>query len=126
MAQGLGILLPIQHGNMGYFRQGFDPLEQIKSNFLNLVKTRLGERLHQPHFGCGIHDLLFEPMTQDNLEKARQSVIDAVAKFLPYLELIQIEILDMKENVDKNTFRVYVKYILKANPALGETIILNF
>ena len=58
MAQGIGITLPIQIGNMGYFQQSFDTLVQVKSNFINLILTRKGERVHQPEFGCGIHDYL--------------------------------------------------------------------
>jgi phage baseplate assembly protein W len=126
MAKGLGILLPIERGNTGYFRQGFDPLEQIKTNLVNLLKTRMGERLHQPEFGCKIHDLLFEPLTDENMETAKQSVVDAVRMFFPFLRLVDIQIVEKETNKDKNTFDLYVKYEFVNNPNVGDSIILNF
>jgi len=124
MQKGLGILLPMNNGPTGYFNQGFDPLLQVKSNFVNLIKTRLGERLHQPEFGCGIHNILFEPLTPENLEFARQSVIIAVQKFMPFLELTQIVFVTPEENVEKNTIQLYVRYIFRNNPTVGETVTL--
>jgi hypothetical protein len=58
MAQAIGITLPLQLGNTGYFEQSFDTLTQVKSNFINLILTRKGERVHQPEFGCCIHNYL--------------------------------------------------------------------
>jgi len=89
MAQAIGITLPIQIGNMGYFQQAFDTLTQVKSNFINLILTRKGERVHQPEFGCGIHDYLFEQLTPENIEGARLSVVNAVERWMPFLELVQ-------------------------------------
>lgn len=126
MAKGLGILLPIERGSTGYFNQGFDSLEQVKSNFINLIKTRLGERLHEPEFGTGIHKVLFEPLTAENIEFARNSIIIAVQKFMPFLELTQINVLNVNENIDKNTLEIYVKYVFKNNPNVGDIVVLNF
>ncbi len=126
MATGLGILLPIERGNTGYFAQGFDPLTQVKSNFLNLIKTRLGERVHQPEFGCRIHEILFEPLTDDNIEFARQSVIDAVERFLPFLELTQIVVIDPETNREMNTLQIYVRYVFRSNSNVGDTVVVNF
>jgi len=126
MAQGLGITLPIQLGNTGYFQQGFDTLTQVRSNFINLILTRKGERVHQPEFGCGIHDYLFEQLTPENIEGARLSVIDAVERWMPFLELIQFELNDAPEDLDNNRLRLYVGYRLKRNPNIRDTIILTF
>jgi phage baseplate assembly protein W len=126
MVKGLGILLPIELGPTGYFNQGFDALEQVKTNFINLIKTRLGERLHQPEFGCGIHDVLFEPLTDENIEFARESVIIAVQKFMPFLELTQITLDASPETIDQNTLRLYVRYVFRNNPNVGDVVILNF
>lgn len=126
MAQGLGITLPIQLGNTGYFQQGFDTLTQVRTNFINLILTRKGERVHQPEFGCGIHDYLFEQLTPENIEGARLSVIDAVERWMPFLELVQFELNDAPEDIDNNSLRLYVGYRLKRNPNIRDTIILTF
>ena len=126
MAQGIGITLPIQIGNMGYFQQSFDTLVQVKSNFLNLILTRKGERVHQPEFGCGIHDYLFEQLTPENIEGARLSVVTAVERWMPFLELVQFELNAEPNDLDNNRLRLYVGYRLKKNPNIRDTIILTF
>ncbi len=126
MAQGIGITLPIQIGNMGYFQQSFDTLVQVKSNFLNLILTKKGERVHQPEFGCGIHDYLFEQLTPENIEGARLSVVNAVERWMPFLELIQFELNADPNDLDNNRLRLYVGYRLKKNPNIRDTIILTF
>jgi phage baseplate assembly protein W len=126
MAQGIGITLPLQLGNTGYFEQSFDTLTQVKSNFINLILTRRGERVHQPEFGCRIHEYLFEQMTPENVEGARLSVVAAVEKWMPFLELIQFDLTVTNEDIDRNTIQLYVGYRLKKNPDIRDTIILTF
>jgi phage baseplate assembly protein W len=125
-AQGIGISLPIQIGNMGYFQQSFDILVQVKSNFINLILTRKGERVHQPEFGCGIHDYLFEQLTPENIEGARLSVVRAVERWMPFLELVQFQLNESPNELDNNRLQLYVGYRLKKNPNIRDTIILTF
>jgi phage baseplate assembly protein W len=106
----IGVTLPLQLGNTGYFEQSFDILTQIKSNFINLILTRRGERVHQPEFGCRIHEYLFEQLTPDNIEGARLSVVQAVERWMPFLELVQFEFQTTPETIDKNEIRLYVGY----------------
>ena len=126
MAQAIGITLPIQIGNMGYFQQAFDTLTQVKSNFINLILTRKGERVHQPEFGCGIHDYLFEQLTSENIEGARLSVVNAVERWMPFLELVQFELNAAPDDLDNNRLQLYVGYRLRQNPNIRDTIILSF
>jgi uncharacterized protein len=122
----IGITLPLQRGNTGYFEQSFDTLTQVKSNFINLILTRRGERVHQPEFGCRLHEYLFEPMTPENIDGARRSVLDAVERWMPFLELVQFEFDASPENIDKNELRLYVGYRLRKNPNIRDSIILTF
>jgi phage baseplate assembly protein W len=126
MAKGIGITLPIQIGNRGYFQQAFDTLTQVKSNFINLILTRRGERVHQPEFGCKIHEYLFEQMTPENIEGARLSVLQAVEQWMPFLELEIVQLQASNEDIDNNTLRLYVAYRLRKNPDIRDSIILTF
>ena len=126
MARGLGITLPITIGNTGYFSQSFDRLEQIKSNFINLILTKRGERIHQPEFGCRIHEYLFEQLTPENIEGARLSVITAVQRWMPFLELSRFELYASPENIDRNEIRLYIGYRLTADPTIEDEIVLTF
>lgn len=126
MAQAIGITLPIQLGNTGYFEQSFDTLTQVKSNFINLILTRRGERVHQPEFGCRIHEYLFEPLTPQNIEGARLSVINAVEQWMPFLELIAFELNAAPDDIDQNKLQLYVGYRLRRSPNIRDSIILTF
>lgn len=126
MTQGIGITLPLQIGNTGYFEQSFDTLTQIKSNFINLILTRRGERVHQPEFGCKIHDYLFEQLTPENIEGARLAVLQAVEQWMPFLELVTFELNASPTDIDNNRLRLYVGYRLKKNPDIRDSIILTF
>lgn len=126
MANGIGITLPLQLGNTGYFEQSFDTLTQVKSNFINLILTRKGERVHQPEFGCDIHEYLFEQLTPENIEGARQSVINAVNQWMPFLELLRFELYADSNNIDRNELRLYVGYRLTNSPDIQDEIVLIF
>jgi uncharacterized protein len=126
MAKGIGITLPLRLGNTGYFEQSFDTLRQVKTNFINLILTRKGERIHQPQFGCCIHEYLFEQLTPDNIEGARLCVIDAVNQWMPFLELIRFELRNTPNELDQNTLRLYVGYRLTNSPNIEDEIVLEF
>ena len=91
-----------------------------------MILTRRGERVHQPEFGCRIHEYLFEQLTPENIEGARLSVLDAVERWMPFLELVQFELNVGPEQIDRNTIQLYVGYTLKRNPNIRDTIILTF
>ena len=61
----IGITLPIQKGNGGYFAQSYQTSEQVKSNIKNLILTRKGERLMHPNFGTDLYNTLFNQNTDD-------------------------------------------------------------
>lgn len=126
MAKAIGITLPLQLGNTGYFEQSFDTLTQVKSNFINLILTRKGERVHQPEFGCCIHDYLFEQLTPENIEGAQNCVLDAVEQWMPFLELVQFTLDAAPSDIDRNRLQLYVGYRLRQSPNIRDSIILTF
>jgi len=98
----------------------------VKSNFINLILTRRGERVHQPEFGCRIHEYLFEQLTSENIEGARLSVVNAVEQWMPFLELVQFELNAQPIDIDNNKIKLYVGYRLRKNPNIRDSIILTF
>ena len=106
----VGITLPIQRGDDGYFRQSFKTFDQVRSNLKNLLLTKKGERLLQPEFGSGLHDLLFNPLTDKFEEDLENTINDAVAKWLPYVIVEDINIDISKEQSDNNQAKVSLKF----------------
>jgi len=106
----VGITLPIQRGEDGYFRQSFKTFDQVRSNLKNLLLTKRGERILQPDFGSGLHDLLFNPATEKFEEDLETTINDAVAKWLPYVIVEDINIDISKEMTDNNQAKVSLKF----------------
>ena len=106
----VGITLPIQRGSDGYFAQSFKTFDQIRSNLKNLLLTKKGERILQPEFGSGLHDLLFQPATEKFEEDLENTINDAVAKWLPYVIVEDINIDISKEQTDNNQAKVSLKF----------------
>ena len=59
----LGLVLPIQDGNNGYFDQAYDSFTQKRMNIINLLRTKIGERRMQPLFGSRLWSVVFEQNT---------------------------------------------------------------
>lgn len=121
MAKPFGILLPVERGNNGYFNQGTDALTQIKSNLINLILTKRGERIMQPLFGCTIHNLVFEQITDNTIASARASVEEAVQLWMPF---ILIKDVSISKNEDEHKVYATISYNLRSNVKITDTITL--
>ena len=109
-AHAYGITLPIKRGNTGYFEQAYTSFEQAKANLKNLLSTRKGERIMQPEFGTGLHELLFEPLN-DNLEKRlTETITESVNFWLPYVTIDEIDVDMSDELKDRNTATLNLKF----------------
>lgn len=118
---GLGILLPLEKGPTGYFRQGFDPLTQVRSNLINLLNTAKGERIFNPSFGCDIHNLLFDNITDDLISEIDSAIQEAVSVWIPQLS---VKLTSIEKMEDRNRIKLIISYSLKTNVANVNTITL--
>jgi phage baseplate assembly protein W len=116
----IGITLPITNGNTGMFAQSTSVFQQIKSNYKNLILTRKGERLMQPEFGCDLHSILFENITDDLIEDTRLAVIDATERWMPFLEVIDLKIINLSTN--PHQIDINVSYRFRNNPNVTDTV----
>ncbi len=107
-----GITLPVKLGESGYFEQAFQSFEQAKSNLINLLMTKKGERIMQPDFGTGLEHLLFEPMdSEGEFEEKLQDVITKSVNFwLPYINIDEIEVEMTDDMRDRNMAKMAIKF----------------
>lgn len=122
--QYIGITLPITNSNTGMFAQSTTLLQQVKSNFKNLILTRKGERVMQPEFGCDLHTLLFENITDDTLEAAKFAVSSATDQWMPFLEVLSIEATNSPTR-DPQAIDMTVVYRFRNNPNVTDTITVS-
>jgi len=106
-----GIASPTKRGNV-MFEQTFTSFDAAKSNLRNLLLTRKGERVMQPEFGTGLHELLFGQIDDEFETNIQTTLTDSVNYWLPYITIEEIAIEATNEMKDKNqvglevTFRV--------------------
>ena len=56
----IGLKLPLEHGNQGFFGRTQKAIEQTKYNIKNLLLTKKGERVVNPSIGTNIPILMGE------------------------------------------------------------------
>ena len=81
----IGLAFPLGFANDGVFRKTKTTLEQAKHNLKNLLLTMKGERLGHPEFGCEIHNLIFEQISEDINDTIEEKIKEAVDIWLPYI-----------------------------------------
>ena len=108
----IGITLPVRMGQTGMFDQSTTIIQQVHSNFKNLILTKKGERVGQPELGCDLWKILFDELTEDTLENARLAVADAVDRWLPFIELTDFEIT---QTDSENIINIKCRYRFRQN-----------
>ena len=104
-----GISSPTKRGNV-MFEQTFTSFEAAKSNLRNLLLTRQGERIMQPEFGTGLHELLFGQIDEDFETNIQTTLTDSVSFWLPYITIDEITIEATDEMKDKNQVGLEVSF----------------
>lgn len=119
----IGVSIPIKKGNTGYFAQTFSIQDEIKSNLVNLLMTRKGERVFQPTFGCDIQTIIFDPMDADFETSISNAIKSAVSFWMPFLNITSVSV-----SRDDNRQITYanVSFALKSNAIITDTIIVSF
>lgn len=115
----IGITLPVRLGQTGMFDQSTTVIQQVRSNFKNLILTKKGERVGQPDLGCDLWKVLFEPLTEETLETARLAVADAVDRWLPFIELIDFQIT---QTDSENIINIKCLYRFRNNPNVTDQV----
>lgn len=115
----IGVTLPIRLGQTGMFDQSTTVIQQVRSNFKNLILTKKGERVGQPDLGCDLWKILFEPLTDETLENARLAVAEAVDRWLPFIELTDFQIT---KTDDDNIISITCLYRFRNNPNVTDQI----
>ena len=121
----VGIKLPFRFGTTGFFNQSKTVKEQSFSNLKNLILTIKGERVGQPEFGCDVHRIIFEPITDTTGESIEEAVRDAVSTWLPYITVHNVYV--SIDDQDTNKILLSFEYSVDVeDPDSIENISFNF
>ena len=92
-----GIVFPLEvtEDNSGY--KLADIQETVRFNVKNIILTNPGERIMIPDFGVGIMNLLFERVSFEIVDDARQRIVEQIATYAPYITIIRLSIRPIDE-----------------------------
>ena len=108
---GVGVALPFN--GPGVFNINYTTNDQIKSNLIHVVLTEPGELINKPNFGAGLNSLLFEQkVSKDDIQIRIQ---EAVAQDTKLNRMITISDVIINQDVNTNTIKVTIEYILNLN-----------
>ncbi len=111
---GTGWKFPIRinsRGGLAYSRGE----EDIEEAIWIILGTSRGERLMQPDFGCGIHDLVFAPLNPTTIGDIEYHVKDALVKWESRIDVLNVRVEQEKE--EQNKLLIRVDYRVRANNA---------
>lgn len=80
-------------------------VELIKSDLLNHIFTRRGERVKMPLFGTIIPDLVFEPLDNETTDQI-ESELRGVIEYDPRVELLELSVIP---DVDGNAVTAAIR-----------------
>jgi len=106
----IGVTLPFQRGNNGYFAQSYQTIDQIKSNIKNLLLTKRRERIMHPNFGTALYEALFEQNTDDLEIKVQNSIEESIARWMPFISIEEIILDQSNSDRDRYNFNVSISF----------------
>jgi len=86
----------------------FDEQAVIRS-VRNLLSTNTYNRLFQPDVGCGLNDLLFEPVSPLTATLIQNEIVRTITNFEPR---VTINSLNVSANPDQNQFNVSLSFFV--------------
>jgi phage baseplate assembly protein W len=116
----VGISLPFNGPRV--FNSTYSTKEQVKHNLINVLLTNKGERVLNPDFGSDLRRVLFEFISDDNMEGLKSIIIQAVGTYIPEIEVRSMEI---SPEPDSNTVNVRVNYQMRLSGD-KDSILISF
>lgn len=109
----IGLELPLNYGNFGFFNRTKTALQQSISNIKNLLLTNKGERLGNPTFGSELLSVIFEQENTDIESRVEETIRSSMSEFLPFINVVSIETNFSQTN--KNVLSVGIKFTLNVD-----------
>ena len=89
--------------------------EKIRQSIWLILSTAPGERQMRPEFGCGIHDLVFEPNTTALHGLVQTRVRESLTRFEPRIDVTDVRVETPPEA--RNYLLIRVDYRIRSNNA---------
>lgn len=88
---GVGWSWPVRTEGGEIVLAGYE--ERIRQSILLVLGTARGERVMHPEFGCGIHDLAFDPNSAATEARVGFEVREALLDFEPRVDVDEVRVV---------------------------------
>jgi phage baseplate assembly protein W len=109
LGSGVGFPLELDKGDIKPAKDE----ESIRQSIRIILGTAKGERVMRPDFGCGIYDLVFEMTTDSTAGKISQAVREALLRFEPRIDVIDIQVTPKSDEEGQKIF-ISIDYQVRA------------
>ena len=116
---GMKIPLAAASGSEGYFESSTTSMEAAKEDVRNLIMTRKGERVFNPTLGLNLDEFLFENITEEVIYLIREDLEQSFKFWLPFLGVRDLQVVS---DDDRNSITIDVKFYLRSNPGIIESV----
>lgn len=86
--------------------------EDIKESIGIIMRTRKGERMMKPEFGCGISEYTFEPMSDSSLARMERAVLEALILWEPRITDVSVRVAGNEEK--EGQLDIAVSYVVRS------------
>lgn len=87
--------------------------EKIEQSILLILTTRPGERPLRPEFGCGVHDLVYQPNIDSFHAQVREMVLRALRRWEPRIDDVTVEVGRPRESREENRMDIHIHYRIR-------------
>jgi phage baseplate assembly protein W len=116
---GRGFRFPLQVTRRGQLALAQEE-QRIEESIYLILGTRLGERLMQPAFGCGIHELLFAPNNPTTRTRAVEHVRRALVSYEARIDVLSVTA--ETSEASPSLLLIRVDYRIRSNNAIGNLV----
>lgn len=86
--------------------------ENIKESIAIIMRTRKGERMMNPDFGCSIHEYVYETMDDSSLARMENDILEALIIWEPRITDVEVRVERNEQN--EGQLDILVKYVVRA------------
>ena len=86
---------------------------KIRQSIWLILSTAPGERQMRPEFGCGIHDLVFQPNTSTLRSELQTQVFEALVRWEPRIDVVDVRVESPEGN--RNHLLIHIDYRIRSS-----------
>lgn len=86
--------------------------EDIKESIEIILRTRKGERMMMPEFGCDLYEFVYETMDDSSLSRMENAVTDALIIWEPRITDVEVHV--SRNQNKEGQLDISVKYVVRS------------